>query len=369
MILTAVLGAFLSSCSDKGDSGTAGAGELTFSPTVEQSEEVAVKGVGNTFFEPGYAIDVSIYTRATGTTAQPFEYTYGADGIFRGNPGYRFSLDDTYIDSLIAIWPTEAIRSGGFLTDQSTLENYKQADWMIATATVNGVMPTDTPVPLNFIRQNTMLEFELVGQNKEGLDIETLLIELQIDGKPVAFDAYCGMENGHACLILEAGTRLESESSELIGTLTVTNGDNYYIILSDIKLTLEAGKRYLVTLVSQGYDMDTFVYITGWNQTESGIGIPFTPPQPIDGGSFSIETGAQLVTMSFLIRHYIPDDNFDWPSRTYVLSDTLSLTEEDAERYIPIPRTEFSGKILRNDQPVDSIAYGAGQYLQLYTTD
>ncbi len=30
-------------------------------------------------------------------------------------------------------------------------------------------MPTDVAVPLNFNRQNTMIDFELVGQYAEGL--------------------------------------------------------------------------------------------------------------------------------------------------------------------------------------------------------
>jgi len=372
-IIQAALILFLAGCqNDEGKNGNNNSyGELSFSSVVEDPVYATVRGYGNNFFEAGHDIDATVYPNGSNGSGNKYNYKYGSDGIFRGDPdAFFFSLDDNYIDSIIAIWPTETIRNDGIKTDQSTLENFRRADWMTATATVQGVMPTHTPVPLNFVRENTMLEFELTGQNNSRVDISTLIIELRIDNVATAFHAYCESDNGHAYLILEAGTQIESTADFLIGTLTVSNStDTFYIILSETDVTLEAGKRYLVTLTPQGYDIDAYVFIAGWKETEHGIGIPFSPPTDEGNGTFSINTPQQLIAMSYLMRHYTDGFTFNWPTYNYIISNELVITEETDELYVPIPATLFQGEILLNEEAITSLGYGDGQTLELFTNE
>ncbi|MCC8152741.1 MAG: hypothetical protein LIP01_00090 [Tannerellaceae bacterium] len=88
--------------------------------------------------------------------------------------------------------------------------------------------------------------------------IKELLIQLEVDGEPTACWAYCDNENGRASFILKDGTMLASQEGLLIGIIPGASDDRYTIILSDIDMRLEAGKRYLVTLTPRGYDMDIF---------------------------------------------------------------------------------------------------------------
>ncbi|MCC8088995.1 MAG: fimbrillin family protein [Rikenellaceae bacterium] len=370
--VTAIASLFAASCqNEENKSASGGIGELSFSPTVEDPVYGTVRGLGNNFFEEGNDIDVTIYPHGSNGAGEKYSYVYGGDGVFRGDPDpFYFSLDDNYIDSIIAIWPTEEIRKQGIVTDQSEYLGYQLADWLTAKASVQGVMPTNVPVPLNFVRENTMLEFELAGQNDNTVDISTLIIELQIEGKATAFQAYCGDDNGHAYLILEAGTEIESTVDFLIGTLTVSNStDNYYIILSTVDVTLEAGKRYLVTLTPQGYDIDAYVYIGSWQETEHGIGIPFAPPSEDGDGSFSVETPQQLIAMSYLMRHYTDGITYNWPALTYNISPDIEITDETAELYIPIPTSLFTGQMLMNGVPVTAIEYGDGMVLELFINE
>lgn len=347
--------------------------ELTFAPVVDQMESPETKSDGNNFFETGYQIDINITTAAKPTA--PFVYTYNkSDGIFRGNPPFRFTLDDDYITTLEAVWPAGYNPAAPFITDQRLLENFRKADRLKATGTLTGVMPTNAPVPLHFERQNTMLEFELAGQNTEGLRIKSLLIELQNPaGQAQAYWAYCGTDNGNAQLILPPNTRILAQEGYLIGTLTVVPDDNYTIIFPLTDITLEAGKRYLVTLTPQGYPMNIYCFVGEWNEDpNTGVGIPFQQPTPDVNGTFRIDTPQQLITMSYLIRHYTDGTTFDWPTRTYVISDGLAalMTPELAARYVPIPSAIYPDvKVVDTQepaQPVATITYGTGQSLALF---
>lgn len=356
---------------DENSIGSTDSRELQLFSVIDDSPTIETKLTGNEFFEEGFGIDVSIWA-TNNASEQKFVYYYGTDGIFRGNPAYYFTLDDNYIDSLAAVWPTGSVRNDPFMTDQREFENFRRADWMIAKTSERGIMPTDKPVPLNFVRENTMLEFELAGQNTEGLNIESLLIELRSGGAPVAYWAYCGNPNGHAALILQKGTQLTSPDQYLIGTMKVGgSSENYTIIFPQTDITLEAGKRYLVTLTPQGYFMAAYISIGGWNQGDnSGIGIPFQQPEPDINGNFLIKEPLQLITMSYLVRHYTDGTTFNWPSRTYILADGFNakMTDEYASKYIPIPKSKFTGKVVNNGStvPVDTIRYGSGKTLPLF---
>ena len=341
--------------------------DLIFAPTVGEMTRTN----GNDFFLPGDAIDINITT--TTKAEQGYSYVYNTEGVFRGNPPFRFTTDDDYVTTLEAIWPANYDPDAPFVTDQRLLENYRRADRLKATGTINGIMPTEAPVPLHFERQNTMLEFELAGQNTVGLTIKSLLIELRDpQGEAQAYWAYCDTDNGHAELILPPDTRIQSTAGYLIGTLTIVPDDHYTIIFPQTDVTLEAGKRYLVTLTPQGYPMSIYAFIGGWNQGNDGIGIPFEQPTPDVDGTFRIQTPLQLITMSYLIRHYTDGTTFDWPTRTYVIDPGLaeSMTSELAAKYIPLSAETYPGVQIVDTQdpaqPVTEITYGDNQTLSLF---
>lgn len=366
LVLFALLLPF-ASCSDNKDEviPKGGSGEMTFEPFVT-AEGYGTRGYANDFFEIGHYIDVKILSSMPGAVEETYNYVYQSSGIFTGDPGYRFPLNDTYIQTLTATWPVEAVRNEGTIVDQREYENFRQADWLVATATAGGIMPTDAPVPLFFQRQNTMLEFELVGQNVAGVDIKWLLIELEIDGEPTACWAYCGKDDGHAYLILPAGTRIIAPEGYLVGRVAVDENNPYTIIMPETDLTLEEGKRYLVTLTPRGYDMAMYVSIGGWIQGDESIGIPFAPPVPMPDGEFTILEPQQLITMSYLIRHYDNPASFSWKTSIYNIDPGFVLTDEYAQQYVPIPTADFSGEIRVNGTAVTELTYGAGEILQLY---
>jgi len=199
------------------------------------------------------------------------------------------------------------------------------------------------------------------------LDIQSLVLELHNNNQPVAYWAYCDNPNGHAQLILEAGTTIFSPENYLIGRVQVQQNE-YTIIFPQTDLVLQAGYRYLITLTPQGFFMNAYISLGGWDQGEDGIGIPFQQPTPDMNGNFMIETPQQLITMSYLMRHYVDGATFDWLNRTYILSPDLVMTTEFANLYKPVPRALFAGQILQNDVPVETITYGTDQTLNLYDT-
>lgn len=350
----------LSSCKNNTPTGSSG-GELRLSAAIDDMTQYeGTKAIGDEFFPEGGQIDVSIQTNNGGTPAN-YVYTYGADRIFRGSPAFRFTLDDNYITQLTATWPNSAVRAAGFVPDQRELADFKLADWMVSTSTASGIMPTDAPVPLTFERQNSMLVFEMVGQNTAGINITDLILELQVNGVPTACRAYCGDPSGKARLILPAGTELLSPDNYLIGRMSDDSGKAYTLIFPQTSLTLVKGTFYLVTLSPQGYNMSIYAYIGDFNDGEGGIGIPFEQPEPDADGTFTIRNFRQLVTMSYLVRHYYPDPaGFDWRSRTFILDPALDIDSAPVSQYIAIPESIFTGEIQQNGAPVTSITYGGG---------
>ena len=366
---------FLACQKEDGVTGMEAGSDLTFNPVVKDRTSISTRALGDYFFTEGGEINVQLKTSVAGSTTQSFIYTYGADKIFRGNPGFHFPLNDTYITELNAYWPTQAERNAGFATDQRLLQDYKTADWMTASHSIEmeGIMPTSAPVPLTFVRENVMLDFELVGQNTKGLDIQSLLIELQSNGQSTAYWAYCDNPNGHAELILKGGTAIFAPENYLIGRITVSDNSNYTIIFPQTDKALEGGKRYQVTLTPQGYYMNAYVMIGGWNTIEDeGIGIPFQQPTPNPDGTFTIDTPLQLITMSYLIRHYNDPASFDWPSRTYNLSSGFTITAEYAQQYIPVLIGDFLGEVTMDGQNITSLPYmdgGVQKTLELFVNE
>ncbi|MCD8101372.1 MAG: fimbrillin family protein [Alistipes sp.] len=354
--------------SDGGQPGEGAAGSaLSIAASVRDRSDGAVsRTVGDEFFAAGYLIDVSLSTSYNATT-QKFVYEYNKNNIFTSSSPFYFATDDTYITELTAIWPQQSVRDQGLVTDQRELENFRLADWLTAEATSLKIMPTDAAVPLNFERDNVLVEFEIAGQNAEGIDIKELIIEIDVNNTPTAFWAYCGDENGHAQILLDGTTSLRSDESYLIGRMKVTDNYEYTIIFPAVDIDLEPGHRYLVTLTAQGYDIDAFVYIGGWVQPEEyGIGIPFAPPEPTEYDDFIITQPYQLVSMSYLIRHYPNPDTFTWTARTYMISDSLILPDDIAEQYRPIPRSDFNGKIVNESgDEIETVPTATGQ-LSLY---
>ncbi len=357
------------SCSDNAGDNTGGSdgpkGLVLASRVADLTD--GTRAAGTDFFSEGYSIDVTL-TTLNDPTEQEFEYVFGSDGLFTGDPPFYFTMDDSYITNITALWPSQEIRDQGLITDQRELDNFRRADWLTAQATSVNIMPTDAPVPLYFERQNTMIEFEIAGQNAEGIDIEYLIIELQVQDTPTAFFAYCGDPNGHAMLILDGTVELASTESYLIGRMRVTNNYEYTIIFPATDIELDKGKRYLITLTSQGYDVDNFVYIGTFNQDEnSGVGIPFVSPDTNADGNFVINQPEQLITMSYLIRHYPHPDTYVWTDSTYVIADGFVMPEDMAALYIPIPRSGFNGKIIsESNTDIDSVAVSDGSTLDLY---
>lgn len=370
LLIAALLATLIGCQKEDNIPGNKSGDELVLSSVVKEPKNT--RALGDDFFTEGNTITVELTTSDAPGTPQRLTYAYGSDRIFRGNPGFRFKLDDTYIQTLKARWPSDNIRSAGLVTDQRELAAYKSADWLSGgvSTSVEGIMPTEAPVPLVFQRENVLLDFELVGQNTTGLDIESVLIELQsgTDEGSQAFWAYCGNPNGHAELIMPPGSQILSPDNYLIGRIRVTNQPNdYTIIFPKTELTLQAGHRYLITLTPQGYFMNAFVYITGFEDGEGGIGIPFQQPTPDENGNFIINNALQLIGMSYLVRNYNDGRTFVWSERTYIIADGFTMTDEQADQYIQIPASSFTGSIQnQSGQTITQVTYGTGSVLQLF---
>ncbi len=369
-IVAAILVLLVTACEDKNSgNGSTDNRELVFSPSVGEQVDFSSRGYGNTFFDAGDQVRVTIQTSRGGST-EDYIYTYSTLGILQGNPGFYFPLDDTYIETLTATWPADTLSIGSFASDQREYDNYRKSDWLVAQADLSGVMPTDVPVPLLFNHNNALLEFELVGQNAAGLNISELVLQLEVEGTPTACWAYCGNENGRAALIVRAGTEIESREGYLIGTISGSSEEQYSIILPELDFTLEAGYKYLITLTPRGYDLDVYVEIGGWTENkDTGIGVPFHNPTEGEDGDYIIQTAVQLITMSYVIRHYTNGSTIQWPALTYVLADDFTMEAEYAELYIPIPVSLFTGQIIYRDEPITTISYGDGAVLELFTND
>lgn len=301
LMATALTALALTACqSDDNGPDRTGETELSFVPTVaEMGNEQNLTRVADTkkFFRTGDEITVEITTSRQGATATPYTYKLDDKGIFTG--GFRFALDNTYINTITAFWPTEAIRQDeGIKLDQRQWEDYQKADRLKShpgSANKN-IMPTAEPVPLIFEHEQSRFTFRMAGQNANGLNIEALILELQHDldedgtKDPCAFWAYCD-NTETASLILMPGIELKGGSNDggyeivagryMIGMATVGNAQTRYrggIWLDEkVKLELQPNTDYLVTLTPEGYNLVASITLGGFGQEEGYIGVPSRP--------------------------------------------------------------------------------------------
>lgn len=337
---------------------------LSIAPAVEDVNSTPLTRATKMFFSDNDEISVSITTTATGAAAKDYTYIY-TDGTFKGkdNKGFFFPLDNTAIKELTAIWPTKSTKEkSGIILDQREDKNFQQADELEARITSSNIMPTAAPLPLIFKHTQSRLTFKMAGQNANGLDIESLILELKYrvsgegDSEVIeagAFWAHCTEENGNAELILPAGTTIKAENATstvnsdgryMIGEATITGATNYtggIWLDKNTNVELEAGYEYIVTLTPEGYNLVANFEIHGFNQGEGYIGIPIQMPTPTGtSNEYSIENCTQLVTLSQILAGNIKDAPADtWKAYTYILKSGLRLTEYAEKWYKKIDKS------------------------------
>lgn len=292
LMATALSGVALTACqSDDNAPDFAGETELSFVPTVtEMGSQQNLTRVADTkkFFKEGDKITVKIKTSRKDAKPDTCTYTL-KDGIFTG--GFRFSLDNTYIDTITAFWPTQDVRKKeGIKLDQRKWEDYLKADRLKShpSSANKNIMPTAEPVPLTFEHEQSRFTFRMAGQNANGLNIEALILELQhdLDGNgtkdPCAFWAHCDSTET-ASLILVPGIELKGNGTDryMIGMATVGNAQTQYRggiwLDAKVALTLKPNTDYLVTLTPEGYNLVASITLGGFGQNEGYIGVPSKP--------------------------------------------------------------------------------------------
>lgn len=328
--------------------------QLELLPSIKEMTEVTIKTriAGNQFFQSDDVITVKITTNRGGTQSYP--YTYDS-GIFTG--GFNFPPDNTYITKLVAVWPAEGSEGRSkVITDQREYENYKQANRLKAMGTTENIMPTAAPVPLMFEHEQSRVVFRMAGQNANGLIIKELLLELAADinengiNQKSGFWAYCEEEGAlNAKLILPAGSQLGEGGSEdelmMIGLATVgqagTSEFDYRGVIyipRSTNIMLESNHDYLVTLTPEGYDLYASISITGFNQSEGHVAIPFQLPVMNGNGMYEIRTVAQLVTVSWLLSGDLNGEKqTDWQGRSFDIVNSIvvsSKIQAEGDRYL-----------------------------------
>lgn len=271
---------------------------LSFSPTVSEigKQESVTRATTTNFFKQGDKISVEI-TTSRGTTDAPYDYTMDDKGVFNGD--FHFNLDNTYITKLTAKWPTEDERAKEVILDQRKLEDHQKADYLIAHVENTNIMPTGEPLPLTFEHEQSRFTFRMAGQNANGLNILSVILELQYDDPndntndniSGAFWAYCD-NTEMARLILLPGIEIKGSSNSdpgfqivdgryMIGMAEVGNATTKYTggiwLSEDIKVQLKSNTDYLVTLTPEGYNLIANIHIGGFGQDEGFIGVPERP--------------------------------------------------------------------------------------------
>lgn len=302
-LLVATLGSLACTACQSGEDGTWQESDVALSlhPSVTNmgKQENITRAATNDFFQTGDKISVDVTTNRAGATPSTYLYSLGADGIFTGD--FRFNLDNTYIQTLKARWPDDEVRGEGVVLDQRKLEDYQKADRLIALSENVNIMPTAESVPLIFKHEQSRFSFRMAGQNANGLNILSVILELQYDdpddGKTEnisgAFWAYCD-NTEMAKLILVPGIQIKSGSNTgdfqivndryMIGMAEVGNATTKYTggiwLKKDVNVTLAANTDYLVTLTPEGYDLIATIEIHGFGQDEGFIGVPSKPSNP-----------------------------------------------------------------------------------------
>lgn len=359
----------LTSC-QKENEDSASSGEevsLSFRSSVkDMNEENLTRAVGNNFFIAKDQISVDITTNRSSNNTSTHTYSYNEKGEFTGD--FRFKLDNTYITKLVAKWPGEDVRTkDGIVLDQRKEEDFQQADRLKAHITDINIMPTVEPIPLTFTHEQSRFSFRMAGQNANGLNIQSIILELQYDenyGKepttppnmiPGAFWAHCpGGETAE--LILVPGIKVAGKSNGgnfiivdgryMIGQATVGNETTQYTggiwLKEDVNITLEAGKDYLVTLTPEGYNLIATITIGGFGQDEGFVGIPIQMPTVVQSGTtYEIKNAIQLVTLSRLLKGgYIANQEASiWQGYDYVIKSSTIMTDNASLYYLPIAAT------------------------------
>lgn len=348
---------------------------LAIAPTVARMNEKSVtRTATNSFFSVGDEISVKITTNRASANAESFTYQYGSDAIFSSIKPFRFKLDNTYIKDLQALWPKEDIREKGIVLDQRKLEAYQQADRLVAVSSSANIMPTAEPVPLIFEHEQSRFTFRMAGQNANGLNILSVILELQYDdgsttNNPGAFWAYCDTTET-ASLILVPGTEIKANDAEyqavdgryMIGQAEVGNADTKYTggiwLKEDVFVILEKGTDYLVTLTPEGYNLIANIEIHGFGQSEGFVGIPIQLPTPVDEekNKYQIANAIQLVTLSRILQGEIKGQNADtWKSYTYTINAGFVMTDNAKLYFIPFEegmRNNIQGE---GGNPIDQI--------------
>ena len=352
----------LASCGEENESPARDGKEtaLSFIPTVTGmgEQENLTRTAINKFFDTGDKITVDITTSRSGDVAAPHPYLY-TKGIFQGD--FRFKLDNTFVTKLVAKWPDDTARETGIVLDQRKAEDYKLADRLEAISENTNIMPTKEPVPLTFQHKQSRFTFRMAGQNANGLNIQSIILELQYDQNygtdkgaakvQGAFWAYCpGGETAE--LILVPGTEIKGNTDGLpivddkrymIGQATVGNASTQYTggiwLDKEVAVTLKAGVDYLVTLTPEGYNLKASIEIHGFEQTEGFVGIPIQMPTANGtAGTYEIGNAIQLVTLSRLLKSgYIAHQEADtWKGYQYIIKNSCTMTANAKLYYLPI---------------------------------
>lgn len=386
IVATFCAGMLFTACQQEEDTATpkSGSKPLTLAAeSVSDRKEAATRANGNTFFTNGKQIKLLITPNGSSSEVTK-TYTY-ANGVFSGKDKdntFYFQMNDNYfISKLVAQWPIDRkntpIQSNGTVnipTDQRSLNDYRKADWLTAesetnNSTAEGIMPTDAPVPLHFVRNNARLEFEVQGQHAYGQNITSLILELQLKGsddtttKATAFWAYCNPETGHAEVILPGGSALTTPKADyMIGRIAVVGKTEYtgtVIIPEKLNITLEPNTSYKITLTPRGDNLIASITIGGFGQDEEGIGLPFQLPAVDENGVYAINNASQLMTLSYILREYkvgtttTPESEFDksvnainWKSQQYKLTADITipieLTWKPVTKDTELPEASFS---------------------------
>lgn len=367
----------LSACQAEDETSPIGGEEavLAIAPTVAgMNEESVTRTATNSFFNQGDEITVKITTNRAAAAAESYTYKYGTDAIFSSAEPFRFKLDNTYIKNLEALWPKEGIRSQGIVLDQRKLEAYQQADRLVAVSSSANIMPTAEPVPLIFQHEQSRFTFRMAGQNANGLNILSVILELQYnDGstknKSGAFWAYCDTTET-ASLILVPGTKIEANGAGyqvvdgryMIGQAEVGNATTKYTggiwLNKAISVTLEKGTDYLVTLTPEGYNLMANIEIHGFGQDEGYVGIPIQLPSAVAGesGKYQIANAIQLVTLSRILQGEIKgQDANTWKSYTFILQNGFTMTENAKLYYRPLDDSMKGNIVDESGTAIESI--------------
>lgn len=328
---------------------------LSIAPSVaDMKEESVTRAATNNFFKTGDEITVTITTSRSDDASTDYTYKYNQDNAFTSTSPFRFKLDNTYIKDLVAHWPKKEIREGGIVLDQRELEAYQQADRLEAKSENINIMPTAEPVPLIFEHEQSRFSFRMAGQNANGLNILSVILELQYDndGDPNtgnvsgAFWAYCD-NTETASLILVPGTEIKADiygggDRYMIGRAEVGNTTTQYTggiwLDKSISVTLAAGTDYVVTLTPEGYNLIASIEIHGFGQSEGYVGIPIQmPTENTTTNKYEIGNANQLVTLSRLLQGKIDGENTEtWKGHTYTIKSSVVMTENAKLYYLPM---------------------------------